>query len=212
MKAKLLFSCSMILLLATAYAFVADYDQTSGAGAGHNQGTGSLWQGPANITALDTSYAIADPIAETRKLKATYFTAFNIPTGATIKGIEATYYGTDYCALYNWDESTFSKVQLLKYADPVGDIETWGAPLFQCDELWYHSFGGALSLWGTTWTPAQINADGFGVQVWAHYLPGVLEPENSFSVKVDYVTLKVCYSTNEGPLMSQSATSDRVVI
>lgn len=96
-------------------------------------------------------------------LKLTGF-GFNIPTGATIAGIliPDVY---EYCAFSS--VSVFdNRVSLFK----AGLIQTtnYGTNVaLSYNSYWaqhpFRQYGGQADLWGTTWTPAQINDPGFGV-------------------------------------------------
>jgi hypothetical protein len=132
------------------------------AGAGANiVGIGTVeWTNPGNITAPGTPYAttnvnVGNPISN--YLQGTQY-GFNIPAGATIDGITVVINRqaseTDPNVLDN-------VVRLVRGGAIVGDNRAGGTP-------WPTAFatatyGGPTDLWGTTWTPADINADNFGV-------------------------------------------------
>ena len=83
---------------------------------------------------------------------------FAIPAGATINGIIVEYKvntaGTD--TVYD------SEVVMVK-GGVLGSINRASATSWKINDWLSH--GGATDLWGTTWTPAQINAADFGSAV-----------------------------------------------
>jgi len=99
--------------------------------------------------------------------------SFNIPTGAVIKGITVQVYRGANRANAVSDVT----VKLLKAGTAVGNNKAVGG--FWPQILWnaYNiptgngvpiSYGGSTDLWGTTWTPADINNAGFGVEIIAN--------------------------------------------
>lgn len=133
-----------------------------GTGANDSSNGGDPWSNPGNITADDTSYASYNYV-----LFANYLTqflvgtnpGFSIPGGGTINGIlvemmldEEQTDGADI---------NFNSVRLVKAGTQVGTNKSTGA--FISGDFVTYSFGGAADLWGTTWTPAEINNSGFGV-------------------------------------------------
>jgi len=54
------------------------------------------------------------------------------------------------------------------------------------------SYGGAADLWGAAWTPADINAATFGVQLSAN-------SASTVSAQVDYMQITVTYSVGGAP-------------
>lgn len=59
-----------------------------------------------------------------------------------------------------------ASVTLLKGGEVVGSAKSL-TPIIStaCASSAFSTLGGAADLWGTTWTPAEVNAAGFGVQV-----------------------------------------------
>jgi Tfp pilus assembly protein PilX len=78
-------------------------------------------------------------------------------------------------------------VQLLKAAAPVGSnyasASTWGTSSS------FAPYGGPADLWGTTWTPAQVNATNFGLRFAAKNVAAA-----SSTASVDYVSITVTYN------------------
>ncbi len=137
----------------------------AGAGANVNGSGGTRdWSNPNNVVADDTSYATTSLLGASgsdlsKYLRATDY-GFSIPSGATIDGIA---------------------VSIMRRADASSIVRDWGLMLLKggtivgsnraSDTAWTSSmaeftYGGAADLWGTTWTPAQINASDFGVSLY----------------------------------------------
>jgi len=132
------------------------------AGKGENSAAvgEAAWSNPENIKAFDSSYASCAPnfltSRSSQRLIAKKF-GFAVPTEATIVGI---------------------KVELARKATELsGEIKDFEASLLKAGavagtdkslpEAWKSIeadvfYGGSEDLWGTTWTPAQINEEGFG--------------------------------------------------
>ncbi len=107
---------------------------------------------------------------------------FTIPAGATINGIKVE-------LKVAREHSGDLTVQLLKAGTPVGNAKTFAAPTPKdniCNNSSFETQGGCTDLWGTTWTPSEINAANFGVRV------------NSSTSKgdrvLDAVKITICYT------------------
>ncbi len=126
---------------------------------------------------------------------------FAIPESAIITGIEVK--------VARWSLTSFifpsdDSVKLVKGGTPVGtDHAVTGVnwPL----EAGSIVYGSPTDLWGTTWTPAQINAEGFGVALAATSL----HVEASSAAQVDGFTFTVYY--DEGSGATKWATSGDAV-
>lgn len=116
---------------------------------------------------------------------------FSIPSFAVILGISALIIHGDMSGGGSLNDNL---VQLLKAGVGVGNNEAsgigWGAP----PETF--NYGGVGDLWGTTWTPADINNAGFGIQLTAKDF----DPSISEIAGVDFVNMSVTFSV--GPFMS----------
>ncbi len=115
---------------------------------------------------------------------------FAIPTGATITGIKviASVYGqTDNATIID-------TINLYKAGTilPSASLHTSGANYAHRWTGWsLRSWGGAGDLWGTTWTPADINNAGFGCAIGC----GPAGPTFSGAMAaVDYAQMVVYYS------------------
>lgn len=146
-------------------------------------GTDGTWANPANIFADDgsnaTSAFINPPSShDSGELQGATF-GFDIPNNAIIDGIIAQ---IEVPSSSRWSESTGS-VRLQKAGSNVGDNKAGtGAAL---SNVW--TYGGAADLWGTTWTPAEINAANFGLSFVATYTSS----PNDFNIAVDFFRVTV---------------------
>jgi hypothetical protein len=90
---------------------------------------------------------------------------YTIPTACTILGIEVA---INMGGILTYPGASDQFVQLLKAGSAVGSnlatFEPVDAPTVPGQNVnATRIYGGPGNLWGTTWTPAQINATGFGV-------------------------------------------------
>lgn len=147
----------------------------------NGSGISGAWANPANIFADDGSNATAaflGPPTYTFELNGATF-GFNIPSNAIIDGIKLE---MEVPSSTRWFEAA-GTVKLKKAGVLAGTNQ---AGLGSASSgVW--TYGGATSLWGTTWTPAQINAAnfGFGFDATASSSP------NDFAIAIDYVRITV---------------------
>ncbi|OGN94364.1 MAG: hypothetical protein A2Z71_09345 [Chloroflexi bacterium RBG_13_50_21] len=153
----------LILVALPAPAALADSDGPRNAGAGANQSSIGTepWIDPGNITSAGSPYASVTlrRLVISNYLQATQY-GFNIPLDADIAGIEVIV--NRYTAPSSTILSDY-EVRILKAGVPVGANKAIATP-------WLNTFtevtyGGPTDLWGTTWTPADINADDFGAAI-----------------------------------------------
>ncbi len=83
---------------------------------------------------------------------------------------------------------TDQDVYLLKAGSPVGSNHASTAAWSTSDAT--ESYGSSSDLWGTTWTPAQINASNFGVRLNVRNTSATA----SNTAYVDYIEITVRYS------------------
>lgn len=147
-------------------------------------GLGNTWANPNNIFSQDGVYAVTtlfDGDASRNINGSTY--GFAIPSTATITGIVLTAYvnktggPTTHLAIFG--------LQLTKAGVATGT--TRGTGTLPAGVSTY-TFGSSVDLWGTTWTPADINNAGFGFTLRAE---SVL---NAGTVGVDFVSIQVFYT------------------
>jgi large repetitive protein len=143
----------------------------------------SFWTNASAITASDDSYATYElpPGETTGALDAVGF-GISIPGGSTIIGIEVKFERskTGSGVVSN------TMAQLLKAGSGVGTQNNDGTDWPTTDAV--ATYGGASSLWGTTWTPSDVNNANFGVQ-FVMDEGGV----NTAILRVDHVQITVWY-------------------
>jgi hypothetical protein len=145
--------------------------------------TGSGWTNSSNITCCSGEYATASISGggSSANLNATNYD-FDIPSNATILGIRARIErkASNSSSLSDRD------VVLLKNGSAVGSdyaaSGTWGTGDTTI------TYGGSTDLWGTTWTPNDINDSDFGVRLRVQNSNG-----SSRTASVDYVDIEVYY-------------------
>ena len=81
------------------------------------------------------------------------------------------------------DVASFTQIQLCKAGTPVGSSKT-SDPISTTES--YITFGSSSDLWGTTWTPAEVNDANFGVQ-----FVGMVDAGTSATISVDHVRITV---------------------
>lgn len=157
------------------------------AGTGSNvNGPGTIaWTNPGNLAAAGSATSDLTTNATSEYLQGTNY-GFAIPTGSTITGIEVT---INRSSSSNAGGNSVNDVDLylLKSGVTVGSNKAvatdWPISLAEA------TYGGSNDLWGTTWTPAEINASNFGVSL------SVLN-QSGFGnriASVDYMQVKVYY-------------------
>ncbi len=143
---------------------------------------------PSNaIYASDNTYATASHCAccdqNTNCLFATNF-GFSIPSGAIITGIRVEIEkGTNSSDLQD------NGLRLLKNNVEVGnDYAQFGTPWQLTDT--YSTYGGCSDLWGTTWTPSDINSPNFGLA----FTSIDYSCSGNVSSRIDHVRITICYT------------------
>lgn len=146
---------------------------------------GNAWSNPTNILVNDGNFAIVNvPPAggPMDSLSATGF-GFTVPSTTTILGIQVDVKGqSSITGLF----TPALTIQLLKAGSLAGNTEGGHLP----SSNGFVTFGGTSDLWGTSWTPADINNANFGVQV-----PGssFLIPfgGNGANFQIDYIQITI---------------------
>jgi hypothetical protein len=189
---------------ASAFSSGTTYPTT---GASVTAGTGTVaWTNPGRIVLNDNSYAsvrLTSSGQYSQYLQATNF-GFAIPGDATITSIvvEIGRYQANYTGVTARirDES----IKLIKGGNIVGDDNADRVTVWPLNNEGIATYSPANPLWGTTWTPAEINASGFGVNLQA------VNPGTTGSIKdgfVDYIRVTVSY-TRATTVSSVSAVAD----
>jgi len=157
------------------------------AGAGvASGGSGSNWSHEERISANDNSYTDTDvnKNSSSKTLSATDF-GFSIPSDATIDGIQVTIGRKAEDSSSIQDRS----VRLIKNGSQTGDNNGATSTNWPTSEN-VASYGSTSNLWGTTWTPSQINSSNFGV--------ALSVDNNNFShsrtAYVDYIKVTITYT------------------
>jgi hypothetical protein len=162
-----------------------------GAGTGGNLPLGGFgWSQPFFITIADGNCATcALPLNSTSDiLRATNF-GFNIPLNAVISGISVDVLRGKVTGATTVFDNT---VKLVKAGTPVGTDHSSGSawPF----TLTYNTYGSSSDLWGTSWTPADINNAlfGFSISVFNNSLTTAKAPG------VDFIRITVSYTIPSG--------------
>ena len=155
------------------------------------------WVNPEQICNTE-NYTYAGPIYEvnetTAYLKASHF-GFAIPTDATVTGIkvrisrwaEVDDEWGDHVRDYRLRLMKGGVVQATDYADI---FNMW--PAYES----VRTYGSLGDLWGTTWTPAEINATGFGAVLSAMVEGPSLYPGNY--ANVNWIEITIYFNTAGG--------------
>jgi hypothetical protein len=163
---------SMLVLLVAAFPLSAARAQASGPfdpGTGINvPGIGSeVWQNPGEISTPGSPYATVTLDRDNRYsnyLQATQY-SFAIPLNVNISGIEVTITRSSTGSSPSIYDNV---VSLVKASGTPGESVLVGDNHALPDQWTKNSFvtvtyGGPTDLWGTSWTPAEINDPDFGV-------------------------------------------------
>ena len=155
--------------------------------------SGKAWTNPTHIEKGHSGeHAEVELVnaEESRALVAKKF-GFKLFSGATVRGIAVS---VPITVVYG---GITLVARLMQGGALVGETQEHRAGSGEAPTF---TFGGASSLWGTTWTAAQAEAEGFGVALW---VIDRLAQEAIVQVRTP-VAVTVCYST-------VSATPDAVV-
>jgi hypothetical protein len=145
-----------------------------------------VWANPTNIYLDNASYASViaatfDTNDFTEVLKATTF-GLSVPTTATITGIKVEV--KRYCGAGAAKDGVIqlTKDGTTRVGASLATATAWPAAAATV------SYGDAATMWGTTWTPAEVNAATFGVHIAAQ------ATADDSDVYVDFVRITVYYS------------------
>ncbi len=122
-------------------------------------------------------------MATSANLDATNF-GFAIPSTATILGITAT---VDRAASSS-NRIQDNHVYLLKGGSTTGITDHLASGVYWPTTDATRTYGSTSDLWGTTWTPAQVNASNFGLRFQAKNTT-----TTTTTATVDYVEITVTY-------------------
>lgn len=166
------------------------------AGRGTSSGNVVDWLDPGNITSSNNAYASVTLTYEllektSNVLIADYF-YFDIPLTATINGIVCT------VERYASSASTIRDlyVKLLKNGASVGDAKSVGT--YWSTSEGSISNGSPTDLWGTTWSPSDINSLTTGFFISCEYTPAysfATAYVDTMSMTVYYTNIGIKYGT-----------------
>jgi hypothetical protein len=130
------------------------------AGNGANVASTTVaWTNPNNVTSTVSDATvilttISGPNSQSQNLNATQF-GFSLPTTETITGLQVTFKASVSVTAPNQN----FLVQLLKNGTPIGGFK---AIVLTTTPTTY-TLGSTSDLWGTSWTPTDVNQTTFGV-------------------------------------------------
>jgi hypothetical protein len=193
---------AMLLFLFTFISF--QYAQSQCNASGPNSAAASAnvpysgsdyaFQNPVNVLANDNTVASAASLASLFNKTTDYLQVkdfgFNIPTAASICGIEAQIVKSaddiDILIIGAWVKDY--NVRIIKNNALAGNNKANATEWPSSGTT--TTYGGVNDLWGTTWSPAEVNSNNFGLSIAAEIKTGIgLLPV----VKVDYISLTVYY-------------------
>ncbi|GEM_PF-5502147 len=169
-----------------------------GTTANDTSGGTIAWSSPANTVSSNNIYATVTAGANqtTNYLYLSNF-GFAVPTGSTINGIEVRVESKAS------NSNGYSIPAILrKGASFTGNIDNTGGNT-TTDQTFLK--GSTTSLWGSTWTPADINSTSFGVGLYVTF--GGSAVSTTFSV--DYVTITVHYTPPIPNLLIQQVSLNK---
>jgi len=189
-RLKKIFSRALFVLLFVSVAFASTAGPTL-VGTGADGGGGAVaWVNPGNITAVDGVFATCTATAPSQNCNFLNGTmganAFSVPAGSTINGIQVDI--SRFATIAT--DILESSVKALKGGVSVGTSQGTGTflPTVQTTA----TYGGPGNLWGTTWTPADVNAGSFGVQFQDNIT------SQADSAQVDWIKITVTFTPPAG--------------
>lgn len=156
------------------------------------------WTTASNAGISDNAYATSVLLLGqiTNYLKTTNF-GFAIPADATIAGITIGVERSTTVLNATHDNS----IKLTSAGSVVGNDKA-SATLWPTSDA-VASYGSSADLWGTTWTPNQINGSTFGVEISAI-------ADSGGTAQIDYISITVDYigSNRYGNMIRQIKSGD----
>ncbi len=158
------------------------------AGIGANTtGVGTIaWTNPGNITTAGSPYATQNLAggATGNYLSANNY-GFAIPSNATINGITVT------VRKQSSNTSIFDNIVRIVKNGTITGNNLSSATAWNNGSFGITTYGSSSNLWGTTWTPADINNSNFGVAISVRNSAG-----GSRQIDIDYIQVNVSYTTS----------------
>lgn len=152
-------------------------------------GSGTAWSNPTNArTNNNQNAAVSSNSNGSSQALVAFAFGFDIPENATIHGIRAAI-GRYRSGIALFGDVQDNSVRLMKDGVAIGSN-------FASSSDWPTSetvanYGGTDNLWGTTWTPADINASNFGLALVVNFVNVFI---GSRTANVDYMQISVTYS------------------
>jgi hypothetical protein len=145
------------------------------------------WNNPENAKVSDDAHASKTLQLNdiTHYLLAKKFN-FGIPPGAEINGIKVD---IERHGQSQWSIRDYS-IKIVKNGTPQGTDKAVTTAWWPTSDT-YRSYGGESDLWGLTWTPDDINANGFGVAISAKCFVSGNAP------RVDHIRITIYYTPVE---------------
>lgn len=157
----------------------------------------------SNSLISDNSRSTASPTllvlsGQTEYLQATDF-GFSIPSAATICGIEVNIEKSATDLLLSFTSVTDNNVFIIKNGTRTGTDMAQNVQWPEDNDATLN-YGNNNELWGTTWTPAEINSTNFGIAISASItgIAGLLP-----SARIDHISITVYY-LDPSVLLAQS--------
>lgn len=173
----------------------------SGSSFANNTGVGSFaWTSPGNAVSSNNVRASAGILlgvfssANSNYLIATGF-GFSIPSYASVCGIEVMV-EKSAGGLGVGSSIIDNGIYLVKGGAVAGSNQASGSSWPASDAV--STYGGGGTLWGTTWTAAEINAGNFGVAVSARLRTGVVSLTQH--AQIDHLSIIVHFFTTALPV------------
>lgn len=195
MKKYLLLGVIVLLIVGVgAYVALADNGGPSFPTTVADQHNGDGWANPTAVEVSDGIPAIASSASGGFNDSGDLFTGgygFNIPTNSIINGVTVEVFGRSRSVFSNpsMDDLT---IRLLKAGVLTGsNLATHVAlPIATTTR----AYGSSSNLWGSTWTPSDINSSIFGVDL--NYEQSGPTGSQAY---IDYVQITITYSIPLGP-------------
>lgn len=153
------------------------------------------WNDASNALAADSTVAYNSPNSGggSYYIRLYNFDFSTVPDSAVIMGVEAELWARELGA-----GTIDIKLQLLDSSGgPFGTAKT-----FLLNGQGIKTEGGSSDSWGATLSPATVKDPDFGIQLWY---------EEDHDVDLDYISLKIYYSENDGSLPDGFKVGDTVV-
>lgn len=168
----------------------------SSSNIGNNTTTGSInWSGLSNVASDNNSYASCGTLLGILSTINTHFLntsdfGFSIPSTATVCGIEVIV-EKHASGLIIGSSIKDNNVSIIKGGSITGTNHASSASWTGSDVS--VTYGSSTDNWGTTWTPADINAGNFGVAFSAKLASGLAGL--FLTANIDKVAIQVYYTT-----------------